>query len=253
VQVLQEAPHRRVLRVGDTVRRPMYPWSPAVHLLLRHLAAVGFPYSPRVLGIDDEGREVLSFIPGSSGQLGWAEVVEDKGLEAFARLLREYHEAVATFRPSPETVWAFGPAACRAGEVVCHGDFGPWNVVWRDGEPVGILDWDFARPGRPERDVVYAAEYIAPFRDDAHCRRWLHHPFPPDRRHRLERFCAAYGMPSADGMVDAVLRGQQEHRELVRQLAARGLQPQASWVAEGNLRMRDGFVAWSRANRHLFE
>jgi hypothetical protein len=39
----------------------------------------------------------------------------------------------------------------------------------------------------------------------------------------------------------------------VRQLAARGLEPQASWVADGNLDMRDRFVAWSRANRHLFE
>jgi aminoglycoside phosphotransferase (APT) family kinase protein len=180
-------------------------------------------------------------------------VLDDKGLEGFGRLLREYHDAVAGFRPPADTVWAFGPASCREGEVICHGDFGPWNIVWRDNEPVGILDWDFARPGRPERDVAYAAEYVAPFRNDEHCLRWLQHPQPPDRRRRLERFCAAYGLASAEGMVDAVLREQLEHRELVRQLAARGLEPQASWVADGNLDMRDRFVAWSRANRHLFE
>lgn len=65
-EVLQDDPHRRVVRVGDTVRRPMHPWSASVHELLRHLAEVGFPYSPRVLGVDEAGREVLSYVAGVS-------------------------------------------------------------------------------------------------------------------------------------------------------------------------------------------
>lgn len=48
-----------VRRVGDTVRRETGPWTPAVHALLRHLAARGFDRAPRVLGIDDDGAEVL--------------------------------------------------------------------------------------------------------------------------------------------------------------------------------------------------
>ncbi|GLY80483.1 hypothetical protein Airi01_087500 [Actinoallomurus iriomotensis] len=39
--VLQDAPHRRVVRLGDTVRRPTHPWTPAVHALLGHLEQVG--------------------------------------------------------------------------------------------------------------------------------------------------------------------------------------------------------------------
>ena len=42
-----------VVRVGDTVRRPVGRWTPAVHSLLRHLEAVGFEGAPRVLGFDD--------------------------------------------------------------------------------------------------------------------------------------------------------------------------------------------------------
>ena len=42
-----------VVRVGDTVRRNVGPWTPAVHALLRHLEYVGFTGAPRVLGIDD--------------------------------------------------------------------------------------------------------------------------------------------------------------------------------------------------------
>ena len=52
-----------VVRVGDTVRRPAGPWTPAVHALLNHLHAVGFPGAPRAHGLDDQGREVLDFVP----------------------------------------------------------------------------------------------------------------------------------------------------------------------------------------------
>src|SRR3954454_9334545 len=55
-----------VVRVGDTVRRPQRPTSPATHALLRHLAAVGFAGAPRFLGVDEQGREVLSYIPGTA-------------------------------------------------------------------------------------------------------------------------------------------------------------------------------------------
>ncbi|MEU0536545.1 aminoglycoside phosphotransferase family protein [Amycolatopsis tolypomycina] len=186
--VLQDQPRRRVVRVGDTVRRPTYPWSPAVHALLRHLEAVGFPAAPRVLGVDDDGCEVLTYLEGESGPQGWAKVADDAGLTRFARLLRDYHDAVADFRPSGELAWYTGERG--GGEVVCHGDFGPWNVVWQGEQPVGILDWDFARPGTRLHDVAYALEYVAPFRDDAECLRALRYPRPPDRRHRLELFAA---------------------------------------------------------------
>ncbi len=55
-----------VVRVGDTVRRPLKATSSAVHALLRHLEAAGFDAAPRVLGIDELGREVLSFVPGEA-------------------------------------------------------------------------------------------------------------------------------------------------------------------------------------------
>ena len=56
-----------VVRVGDTVRRNAGPWTPAVHALLRHLERVGFNGSPRALGMDERGREVISFVEGECG------------------------------------------------------------------------------------------------------------------------------------------------------------------------------------------
>ncbi|MFF8810834.1 aminoglycoside phosphotransferase family protein [Streptomyces pactum] len=252
-EVMQDGVHRRVVRVGDTVRRPVQPWTSTVHALLRHLAEAGFRHAPRPLGIDDQGREVLTFIEGDAGPAGWAAVVDRQGLRNFARLLRDYHDACEGFSPPPGATWATGPAVPGGDEVVCHGDFGPWNVVWRGNRPVGIIDWDFARPAPRLHDVAYALEYTVPFRGDAECLRWLRHPAPPDRRARLADFCAAYGLDSTEGVVDAVIARQQDNADLVRRLAEQGHEPQATWVAEGLLGELADRIGWSREHRHLVE
>ena len=83
--------------------------SVTVHAFLRHLEAVGFQGAPRVIGIDDEDREILSFIEGEvlarpSWQFGqpgawpdWAR--SDDVLVGVALLLRDLHPASASFVP----------------------------------------------------------------------------------------------------------------------------------------------------------
>ena len=156
------------------------------------------------------------------------------GLRAFAQLLRAYHDAVADFAPAVHA-WALEARPPLAGEIVCHGDFGPWNVVWDAGRPVGLLDFDFAGPAVALTDVAHALEYSVPFRYDAECLRWLAYPSPPDRRARLEAFAEAYGLADTVGLVDRVIAGQRDRIEQVRRLAAAGRHPQARWVANGYL------------------
>src|ERR1700712_469901 len=55
-----------VVRIGNAVHRPVRPWTPAVHAVLRHLEKVGFEGAPRVLGLDEQGREVLTFLEGET-------------------------------------------------------------------------------------------------------------------------------------------------------------------------------------------
>ncbi len=52
-----------VFRVGDTVRRP---GSPLMREVLRHLEQAGFDAAPRWLGVDDRGRDVLTWIDGET-------------------------------------------------------------------------------------------------------------------------------------------------------------------------------------------
>ena len=204
------------------------------------------------LGFDDDGCELLTYIPGVSGRDSWAKVVLEDGLAAFARLLRAYHEAVAGYRPTTAE-WATVEKSLEDGEVICHGDFGPWNVVWQGSDPVGIIDWDLAGPRPPLHDVAYALEYAVPFRDDEECRKWLAHPEPPDRARRMEAFAGAYGLTSVVGLVDAVVAVQRESIRAVGTLAERGQQPQMDWVANGYLEELARRVEWSEANRDLFE
>ena len=92
----------KVVRVGDTVRRPWRATSPATGALLVHLERAGFDGAPRFLGRDEEGRETLSFIDGQAAiepQEPWA--LTDEALVSVARLLRAFHDAVASFDPSP--------------------------------------------------------------------------------------------------------------------------------------------------------
>src|SRR5207244_10223368 len=42
------------------------------------------------------------------------------------------------------------------GDVICHGDFGPWNIVWRHGLPFAAIDFDNVYPGDAADDVAYA-------------------------------------------------------------------------------------------------
>lgn len=244
--------HRPIVRLGNTVHRPTNWWTPAVHDLLNYLEKVNFPYSPRVLGFDDQGREVLSFIEGDSGKDGWFSILSDEGLGNFAKLLRSYHDAVADYRPPENAIWAYSPNTLKPGEIMCHGDFGPWNIAWDGDKPVGILDWDFVLPAKPDYDIFYALEYSAPFRDDEETLKWHHFPTVPDRKHRIQVFLQSYGIELAN-IVDGVAQVQRVVAEHEKYLAGRGLQPQVDWVKQGSLEVAETKARWAETNRTLFE
>jgi len=58
-----------VVRVGDTVRRTPPPDPSFVLELLGLFERRGWPGAPRFLGHDEQGREVLTFLPGHAA---WA-------------------------------------------------------------------------------------------------------------------------------------------------------------------------------------
>ncbi|MGY1643462.1 phosphotransferase [Geodermatophilus sp. SYSU D00703] len=227
----------RVVRVGDTVRRPLRRTSPATHALLRHLADVGFAGAPRFLGVDEQGREVLGYVPGTTvlpPYPAWA--LTDEALVSVAELLRAYHEAVVGFDPSPHT-WPDALPAPFAGELVSHNDPNLDNVVFRDGRAVALIDFDLAGPGSRVWDVACAARLWAPLRRAA--------TVGDARRERavarLRVFVDGYGLDDADRrrFLAAVQQNQEWFSRLVERYAAAGHAAFAEY-ARSDVRMAVG-------------
>ena len=123
-----------VVRVGDTVRRPLQPGSARIHRLLTYFERCGFDGAPRFLGIDARGREILSFIEGFAPPDNGFELSEE-AVRAGARLIRRVHDLTG------------GTEFAAGSEVACHPNLSQPNFIFRGMIPVAIIDWDGTCPG----------------------------------------------------------------------------------------------------------
>jgi hypothetical protein len=209
---------RGVVRVGDTVRRPLKDRSAFVHDLLRHLELRGFDRAPRFVGIDEKGRAMLTYISGTvPHQVGGFR--KEQWLAA-ARLLRSFHDTTAD------------SDLRGAHEVVCHGDPAPGNFVLRDGMPFALIDFDQASPGTREREVGYAAWM------------WLHvgdrTVAAEEQGANLVDFVAAYDAAATWSPLKAVL--------LAQKAAVEGLSNSFKWAFVQA--WAQGCLAWTWRHRH---
>lgn len=237
-------------RVGDTVRRAAGPWTPSVHSLLQHLDQVGFVQAPKVLGVDDQGREVLSFLPGHTvgASRPWpAWVHSEDALVQVARWLRSYHAAVEGFVPPADAIWREG-GLWEPGLVVGQNDAAPYNAAWDDqGHLVGFFDWDFAAPVSQEWDLAFTAFAWVPL----HARHVVEaEGFTDfgDRARRLRLFLAEYGwtgevkafletvrarvLASANSIEDTARRGDPVYQRMLASGVAKSLRTAAAELGE---------------------
>jgi hypothetical protein len=223
----------RVVRVGDTVRRPAGPWTPAVHRLLEHLERAGFPGAPRVRGLAD-GVEWLEFIPGDVAVPpfpAWS--ADDDLLVSVAQLQSAYHAAVAGFRAGPAEVWGDQPPPrAFSGTLVCHNDLCLENVVVSSGRAVAFVDFDFARPVDRLWDIAIALRHWVPMRDprDVDTQRA---GVDPIARCRLFLATHELGAAERDRTLDAVLAFLDCALDFVQGQAAAGHAGHAAELSAG--------------------
>jgi aminoglycoside phosphotransferase (APT) family kinase protein len=228
-----------VVRIGDTVRRSVPESATFVRRLLRHFEQRRWAGAPRFLGIDEQGREVLSFLPG---HVAWQEAQPpqvwcEESLVRVAELVREFHDLTA--------------ATDLAGdaEVVCHNDLSPKNTIYRDTgaglRPVAFIDWDLAAPGPRVRDVAHMClTYLAlgPTVADV-----------AEAARMLRVLADAYGLADRSRLVDTILWWQDR--------TWRGIQAAAEAGEPAGLRLRDHGVIqsaqaghrWTVDNRPILE
>lgn len=232
------------VKVGETVRRNSGPWTPTIHILLTFLAEHGFEASPRPLGFDEQEREILSFMPGEAAHRPWPAVLRtDDGLRQAARMLRRYHDVVEGFVPPPDAQWQIGQVAMKPGQIIRHGDLGPWNTLWQEDKLVAFLDWDLAEPGERITDLAQLAWYFAPLRGESG---WRKAGFaePPDFRRRVQVLCEAYGDFTADQVLAEVDRLQHADMEITQRLGGAGVYPWSLFYDRGGMQILREENAW---------
>jgi hypothetical protein len=156
-----------VSRRGGVVLREAAPWSRTMQALLRHLEDVGFAGAPRVVGsgFDESGREALTFVEGNLVSPGpW----DDDAVGGAGVLLRQLHDATASFRPPSDAHWKpwYGRSLGRGPRVIGHCDTGPWNIVAREGRPAALIDWEFSGPVDPLVELAQMCWLNAQLHDD---------------------------------------------------------------------------------------
>lgn len=151
-----------VVRVGDTVRRPVSDVSASVRLVLAHLQSVGFEGAPRFHGVDAKDRDILDFMAGEVAGRPWPAWVADPGrIASVARLVRAFDDAMEPLgvpswadglRPTPPS----GVPASIAGTptLIGHLDITPENVVFREGRASALIDFDLIRPATRSEEVA---------------------------------------------------------------------------------------------------
>jgi Phosphotransferase enzyme family len=236
-----------VTRVGDTVRRPRRPNSPSTWALLDHLERAGFDGAPRFEGLDDRGREILSFIPGEAvlePYPDWA--LSDEALVSVAELLRRYHEAAASFDAAGRSWPEFVPAQFREG-LVSHNDPNLDNVIFSGGVAVGLIDFDLASPGSAVWDVACAARLWAPMREERDAPEALR----GRALERLQIFVDAYGLPHRDRsrVVDAAVHTHDRCYRVVRSAVSSGHVTFGRMWHEGGQARADRTRRWIAAHR----
>ena len=261
----EEAPHREVLRggvayagavvrIGDEVTRPANTHSATIHRFLRHVRSIGFLGASEPLAIEGD-RERLAFVAGDvpvPPYPAWAQT--DAALASIVRLVRGLHDASAGFDVDHGS-WSDELSDLAPGRhpVICHNDVCLENVVFRDGEAVALLDFDYAAPGRAAFDLAALARMCLPVDDDVNAPRfgWT----PTDRPARLRLVADAYGLDPAgrSDLVACLDESIERGGEFVLRHVEAG-EPGfvEMWNSMGGMERFDRRRRWWAAARHAF-
>ncbi|WP_162046541.1 phosphotransferase [Vibrio taketomensis] len=174
----------------EVVYRPLNPWSHTVHQLLNHYVAVGLKQCPRFIAIEDD-KEVLSFVSGDTYNYPLVgAIASQNALISASKLLRKLHDASESFIAEyslQSFTWMIAPRP--PFEVICHGDFTPYNVALSSDEVVGVFDFDTAHPAPRIWDLAYSIYCWAPFKTDKNDQLGS----LEDQIVRAKLFCDSYG------------------------------------------------------------
>lgn len=233
----------RLVRLGNFVLRPADE-DIAIEQLIIEVGKV-FRGIPRTFGRDSNGRLKLEWIEGESAEAFVEGEEESKTrLLSVGALLRDLHDSTVSIVSEnvPISRGSMDPSGIR--EVVCHGDAGPGNIVFRNGSAFALIDWEMASPGRRSWDLATALRYWAPFRNPANKKpaELLLNPLQ-----RAEWILDGYSA-SDDLRLETVrllpLNQKIQAEYVIGRIESRGEAIYEEWVAKGGIRRLELDDAW---------
>lgn len=202
----------RVEKIGNTVHR-LNKGGDILHEYLLFLEGEGMPYVPRFLGMDEQGREILTYLPGKTQEGGKEPLLHhpclhaDETLIDVALIMRRLHDLSVRFLPyALAHGWGSPADSQQEPETICHNDAASWNFVFVDYRPAGLFDFDTACPGSRRWDLTTCVFSFLPL---------LPYGYVPeeqaaDRKRRISLFFEAYGMDIPPDFMHLVQRRMEE-------------------------------------------
>ncbi len=229
-QKLSGGQNNDIVRIGDTIRRPIGKNSDYVHKVLILLEEKGYKHSPRYLGIDDKGREILSFIQGEmGGSIEWT----DHQLILVIKMLRNFHDKTA------------GSELSKDQEVVCHRDVAPWNTVLQNDIPIGFIDFDGVEPGMRVEDIGYV---LWTFLELGNLEIDIH-----TQTKRIKIMCDVYGFSDGRLLVEAILREQKRVLEIRKSMAISAKNSEIQEFSNERIKVIENEINWIERYRNDIE
>ena len=214
-----------IVRVGNTVRRHPKDNATFVHDLLLFLEDRGFGFAPRFLGMDEQGRDIYSYLEGQTWLSSGSGLSDDLLVQA-ASVIRSYHDITA------------GSTLAQGHEIVAHHELGPHNTIFQENRLIGFIDWDDAAPGTRLRDLANAVyNYV----DVSH---WANQTADEQAR-RIQLMCAAYGWADPIALINDFEADLQQalrnHEQAGRPGAIKVFEEEVSWMRQRAQELRLAF------------
>jgi hypothetical protein len=205
-----------VVKIGDTVHRRCGPNADFVHKILLQLEVNGFEYSPRYLGVDEKGREILSYIDGEvpTGDHDWT-MEQTIGV---VHIMKKFHEAT--------------------GGKICHHDIAPWNVVLKNNVPTALIDFDEVSTGDCIDDLAYFIWTFLELGSDK--------PIETQTQ-KIKTLCQEYGYKDGKTLTEKIL----EQQKLILEMRIEKSKTD-SFSADAVERIKNE-IAWVEKNREKLE